>query len=294
MAFVVFFQNSAILSTWFIFISNMLVIRLNCSHFPVLLVLRWLAALFLNLPLVQLHRQNNTAALCHWLTKQMCVSVWCIITQDTFWSHYLGHALLLSAQQCLFWQPWVSGLWMALGHTRVWTQWCPHPHPPSSTLILLTGPNPPWDNAIPEGSWLKPLFLAPRYIKRRQLESRGQSTLETFFSHQFSATFCSLYLASPPFLHLLDWADQVHLPPWAKPSRARPNCLQSLWILPSSTPGSDVPWALPTLPDSLTSFLEMACLTTTSSPTPRPPSAPITDSRCSAAFWILPTLASLR
>lgn len=224
-------------------------------------------------------------------------SVWCLISQVkipcvfSLLPDLIVSALLppLSVHHGLFWQPWVSGVWVGTGSHQGLDPAVP-PASPSSTLILLTGPNPPWDNAIPEGSWVKPLFLPLRYIKSRQLWSRGQSTLKhssLFAFHLFSVLFI---LPSPAGL----WAEQVHLPTWATPSRARPHCLQSLWILPSSTLGSDAPWALSTLPDSLTSFLERACLTTTSSPTPPPPSALITDSRSSAAFWILPTPAPLR
>lgn len=120
------------------------------------------------------------------------------------WPHCLCHALLLLPPFC------PAGF--VLAACSVWCVYGTGLHqgldlavpPPSSTLILLTGPNSPWDNTIPEGSWLKPLFLALRYIKRRQLSSRGQSTLETFFIHSFSSTVCSLYLVSPPPLHLLD------------------------------------------------------------------------------------------
>lgn len=97
------------------------------------------------------------------------------------WPHCLCHALLL---------PPLRPVGFVLAALGVWCVGGPglHQGVDCSTLILLTGPNPPWDNAIPEGSWLKPLFLALRYIKRRQLESREQSTLETFFAfHPHSA-----------------------------------------------------------------------------------------------------------
>lgn len=92
------------------------------------------AALFLNLPSIQPHKKNNTAALCHWLTDRidMCLSVWCIIAQVKSLVSLVcflnSLSLLCPPPSCparLFWQPWVSDVWVALGRTRVRTQRCP-------------------------------------------------------------------------------------------------------------------------------------------------------------------------
>lgn len=152
------------------------------------------AALSLNLPLVQPQRQNNTAALCHWLPNWINMCVWCITTQVSLcvcsWLPDLIVSVMpsSSSSRVCFGSPgclMCGWHWVAPGSGPVCRRMGA---PPSSIEILLTGPNPPWDNAIPEGSWLKPLILALRYIKRRQLWSRGQTLWKhyslTAFHHQ--------------------------------------------------------------------------------------------------------------